>query len=190
VEDLSREVLREQFETNLFGWHQLTVAVLPAMRRQGRGRIVQVSSVLGLVALSFRGAYNASKFALEGLSDTLRMELAGSGVELSIVEPGPIRSRFRDNARAAFERNVDVESSPFRDTYRAVRARLEAPDDDPFTLAPEAVVARIVHALESPRPRPRYYVTTPTWLLASARRLLTHRGLDRLGRWITRRETT
>jgi NAD(P)-dependent dehydrogenase (short-subunit alcohol dehydrogenase family) len=188
VEDLTREVLREQFETNLFGCHQLTCAVLPAMRGAGQGRIVQVSSVLGLVAMSFRGAYNASKFALEGLSDTLRMELHGSGITVSLIEPGPITSRFREHARAAFVRNVDVESSPFRQTYRALLARLDSSEQDPFTLPPEAVAECIVHALESRRPKPRYYVTRPTWILAGAKRLLSHRGLDRMLRFATRRE--
>jgi len=189
VEDLTREVLRAQFETNVFGWHQLTSAVLPAMRERGAGRIVQVSSVLGLVALSFRGAYNASKFALEGLSDTLRMELHGSGIHVSLIEPGPITSRFRTNALAAFRRNVDQHASAHRETYRAVLARLESSDEAPFTLEPEAVVRCIVHAAESARPQPRYYVTRPTWMLATARRVLTHRGLDRLLRRITRSET-
>ncbi len=189
VEDLSREVLRAQFETNVFGWHELTNAIIPSMRASGFGRIVQVSSVLGLVALAYRGAYNASKFALEGLSDTLRVELHGTGIHVSIVEPGPITSRFRENARVAFERNVDAEASAHRDVYRTVRERLESSDEDPFTLPPEAVVRCIVHAVEHARPQPRYYVTKPTWMLATARRLLSHRGLDRLQRAIMRRET-
>lgn len=181
VEDLSRAALREQFETNLFGPHELTRVVLPAMRARGEGRIVQNSSVLGLIALRFRGAYAASKFALEGLSDALRQELAGTGIHVSLIEPGPISSRFRANAHAAFQRHIDAEASPFRATYAAVERRLAKPGPAaPFTLGPEAVLAKLIHALEHPRPRPRYYVTVPTYLFAGLRRLLTHRALDRL----------
>ena len=181
VEDLSREVLRRQFETNVFGWHELTCRLLPVMRRQGEGRIIQNSSVLGLVALPYRGAYNASKFALEGLSDTLRMELAGSGIHVCLVEPGPIESRFRANAYASFKANVDAEHSVHRDRYRAMERRFttEGPVA-PFTLPPEAVLRKVLHALESPRPKARYYVTVPTHLLGILRRLLSSRQMDRV----------
>lgn len=181
VEDLSRDALRAQFETNLFGWHQLTCLVIPAMRRQGSGRIIQNSSVLGLVALKYRGAYNASKFALEGLTDTLRMELKGSGIHVSLVEPGPIQSRFRANAYAAFKRNIDTEASAHRETYRAVEARLANDDDEPpFTLPAEDVLPKVVHALESRRPKLRYYVTVPTYAFALLRRVLPYSWMDRL----------
>ncbi|MDX1609011.1 MAG: SDR family oxidoreductase [Halofilum sp. (in: g-proteobacteria)] len=181
VEDLSRAALRAQFETNLFGWLDLTNRVLPVMRRQGHGRIVQNSSVLGFVALKWRGAYNASKFALEGLTDTLRLELAGSGIHVSLIEPGPIESRFRANALAAYRRHIDPEHSPHREHYRATEARLESEGPPaPFTLGPEAVLVKLVHALESPRPRPRYGVTVPTHAFAWSRRLLPTRWLDRL----------
>jgi NAD(P)-dependent dehydrogenase (short-subunit alcohol dehydrogenase family) len=189
LEDLSREALRAQFETNVFGWHDLTCRLLPVMRAAGEGRIVQNSSVLGLVSLRFRGAYNASKHAVEALSDTLRMELAGSGVHVSLIEPGPVRSDFRVNARRMFERNVDRDASPFRDAYEAVLRRLSDPVDAPFTLLPEAVVARLVHALESPRPRPRYYVTVPTHVFGVLRRVLPTRALDAALLWVSRRET-
>jgi NAD(P)-dependent dehydrogenase (short-subunit alcohol dehydrogenase family) len=181
VEDLRREVLRAQFETNLFGWHELTCRVLPVMRRQGYGRIIQNSSVLGLVALPLRGAYNASKFALEGLTDTLRLELHGSGIHVCLVEPGPIESRFRANAFQAWRRNIDKTHSPFRMQYEAMEARLtkEGPAV-PFTLPPEAVLKKVIHALESPRPRARYYVTFPTYLFGTLRRLLSSRALDRI----------
>ena len=155
VEDLPRAVLREQFETNLFGTHELTCAVLPAMRRQGHGRIVHNSSVLGLVAMPFRGAYNASKFALEGLADTQRLELRGTGIHISLIEPGPILSRFRVNALERFRANIDMEVSVHRDAYRRMLARLEREGAAvPFTRGPEAVERRLVHALESRRPRP------------------------------------
>ena len=189
VEDLSRETLRAQFETNVFGTHDLTRRLLPAMRAAGEGRIVQNSSVLGLVSLRFRGAYNASKHALEALSDTLRLELAGSGVSVSLIEPGPVRTEFRRNARRQFELNVERDESVFRDTYEAVLRRLEDPEDTPFTVPPETVVRKLVHALESPRPRARYYVTVPTWVLGNLRRVLSTRALDAVLLWVSRRET-
>lgn len=179
VEDLATDVLRAQFETNFFGWHELTCRVLPVMRRQGYGRIIQNSSLLGLVALKWRGAYNASKFAIEGLTDTLRMELSGSGVHVSLIEPGPIVSRFRENAYEAFEANIDTENTPHREAYRRVRARLASEDQtQPFTLPGDAVLRKVVHALESSRPRPRYYVTMPTYALGFLRRVLSTRWLD------------
>ncbi|WP_018232068.1 SDR family oxidoreductase [Thioalkalivibrio thiocyanodenitrificans] len=189
VEDLSRGVLRAQLETNLLGWLELTNRVLPVMRRAGEGRIIQNSSVLGLVSLPFRGAYNCSKHALEGLTDTLRLELAGSGVHVSLVEPGPVESRFRANAHAAFLRNIDRERSVFRERYAAAERRLtrEGPAA-PFTLPPEAVLKKVIHALESPRPRARYYVTVPTYLLGTLRRLLSTALLDRVLLAVARRE--
>jgi len=181
VEDLSREALRAQFETNLFGTHELTRLVLPVMRRQGYGRIINNSSVLGFVALPFRGAYNASKFALEGLSDTLRLELKDSGIHVSLIEPGPITSRFRDNAHAMYQRYIDAEHSVHRDSYRGMERRLQKPGPAaPFTLPPEAVLKKVIHVLESPRPRIRYYVTVPTWLFATIRHFLSFRAMDRL----------
>ncbi len=185
VEDLSRESLRAQFETNLFGWHELTCLILPVMRKQGYGRIIQNSSVLGLVALKFRGAYNASKYALEGLSDTLRLELHGTNIHISLIEPGPIESRFRANGIAHFKNNIDIEHSPFREQYQKTLARLSSKGSVArFTLPAEAVLKKVIHALESPHPQPRYYVTFPTWLFGSLRRILTSRGLDRLLRKI------
>ena len=181
VEDLSREVLREQFETNLFGWHELTRLVIPVMRRQGHGRIIQNSSVLGFVALRYRGAYNASKYALEGLTDTLRLELAGSGIHVSLIEPGPIASRFRENAFKAYQRNINPQGSPHQDMYRHMEARLTRPGPAvPFTLPAEAVLKKVIHALESRRPRARYYVTFPTWLFGFLKRILSSRLLDRV----------
>ncbi len=179
VEDLSREALRDQFETNLFGTQELTNQAIPVMRWQGRGRILYVSSVLGLVAFPYRGAYVASKFALEGLADTLRLELAGTGIHVCLIEPGPILSRFRDNAHAAYQGHIHAEASPHREKYAAMEARLlKKGPAAPFTLPPEAVLKRVIHALESPRPRARYPVTAPTWLFAVLRRLLPTRALD------------
>jgi NAD(P)-dependent dehydrogenase (short-subunit alcohol dehydrogenase family) len=179
VEDLRREVLRAQFETNLFGWLELTNLIIPVMRRQGHGRIIQNSSLLGLVALPYRGAYIASKYALEGLSDTLRLELHGSGIFVSLIEPGPVGSRFRANAMRAYQQNIDTEHSVHRTQYRATEARLNKPGPAaPFTLPPEAVLKKVVHALESRRPRARYYVTVPTYLFGYLKRVLPTRWLD------------
>ncbi len=179
VEDLSREVLRRQFETNLFGWHELTRRLLPIMRRQGVGRIIQNSSVLGLVALPYRGAYTASKFALEGLSDTLRLELYGTDIHVSLIEPGPIDSRFRTNAFRAFKANIDADHSLHRDRYQAMQSRLTKEGAAvPFTLPPDAVLKKVIHALESSRPKSRYYVTFPTFLFGFLRRMLSSRRLD------------
>nr|WP_163500226.1 SDR family oxidoreductase [Halomonas socia] len=181
VEDLSREVLREQLETNLLGTHELTTRVLPMMRAQGYGRIVHNSSVLGFAALPYRGAYVCSKFALEGLTDTLRQELTGSGIHVSLIQPGPIASRFRENAYQAFKANVDTTHSAHADTYRKVEARLASQEGKaPFTLGPEAVVDKLIHALESRRPKPRYAVTVPTHLFAALKRVLSTRSMDRV----------
>ena len=184
VEDLSREVLRAQFETNLFGWHELTRAVIPVMRAAGRGRIIQNSSVLGFAAMAYRGAYNASKFALEGLSDTLRLELRGSGIEVILIEPGPVESRFRANSYRKYRETIDRDRSVFATTYAAMEARLtqEGPTT-PFTLPPEAVLKKVVHALESRRPRPRYYVTLPTHAFGLLKRVLGTRSMDALLAW-------
>lgn len=189
VEDLSREVLRAQFETNLFGTLELTNRIIPLMRQQGAGRIIINSSVLGLVTLPYRGAYSATKFALESLADTLRLELAGSGIQVSLIEPGPIESRFRANSLKMFKRTIDIAVSAHRHHYEGVLRRLEKPGPAaPFTLPPEAVLRRIIHALESPRPRRRYYVTFPTYLFATLRRVLPYAALDRMLARVSRGE--
>jgi NAD(P)-dependent dehydrogenase (short-subunit alcohol dehydrogenase family) len=178
VEDLTRDVLRDQFEANVFGWHDLTRRFIPAMRAQGQGRIVFCSSVLGLMAAPYRGAYCASKFAVEALADTLRMELAGSGIHVALIEPGPIASRFVEHAVEAYRRNIDLEGSAHRDIYRERIARMEEGGKQTFKLGPEAVVAKLMHALESRAPRPRYFVTLPTYAVALLRRILPTRVLD------------
>lgn len=186
IEDLSRDVLRAQLETNLLGWLELTNRIIPVMRRQGHGRIVQNSSVLGFATLMWRGAYNTSKFALEGLTDTLRLELHGSGIDVCLIQPGPIASRFRANAWQAYQRNIRPAGSAHEATYRRLEQRLQSEDEPaPFTLGPEAVCRALVHALESGRPRARYRVTLPTTLLALCRWLLPVRLLDRLLRRIS-----
>jgi NAD(P)-dependent dehydrogenase (short-subunit alcohol dehydrogenase family) len=181
VEDLSREAMRQQFETNVFGWMELTNLVIPVMRTQGHGRIIQNSSILGIVAMSMRGAYNASKFAIEGFSDTLRLELAGTDIHVSLIEPGPIESRFRANAYLAFQQHIEVENSVHHERYAKMIGRFEKIGNvQPFTLPPEAVLKRVVHALESRQPKIRYPVTFPTYLFSWLKRLLSNRMLDRI----------
>lgn len=184
VEDLDRAALRAQFETNLFGAHALTRACLPVMLAAGAGRIIQISSILGRICLTNRGAYNASKHALEALMDTLRLELHGTGIQVSLVEPGPVESRFRANALLAFRRHVDVDASRHRGLYRAVIERLSRTGNAPFTLPAEAVLAPLRHALESRRPRTRYPVTLPAKVLPKLKRMLTDRAMDRLLRTV------
>ncbi|MEQ1816817.1 MAG: SDR family oxidoreductase [Nitrosomonas sp.] len=179
VEDLNRDALRAQFETNVFGWQELTNLAIPVMRRQGYGRIIQNSSVLGFVSLPFRGAYNASKYAIEGLSDTLRLELRGTNIYVSLIEPGPIDSQFRMNAVKALAKYIDIENSFHREKYQGVLTRLNKQGPAvPFTLPPEAVLKRVIHALEAAKPQPRYFVTFPTYLFGILKRILSARALD------------
>lgn len=180
VEDLPRGALREIFETNLFGTHDLTRRVIPAMRAQGHGRIVTCSSVLGLVPMKWRGAYSASKFALEGLTDTLRLEMRDTPIRVILIEPGPVTSKIRVNSIPHFERWIDWESSARADQYRSslLKRLYEDRGRDVFELPPSAVSRKLIRALESPHPRPRYFVTAPTHLMNAARRLLPTRALD------------
>ncbi|MDG3580341.1 SDR family oxidoreductase [Rhizobium sp. YJ-22] len=173
VEDLPTDALRAQFETNVFGWHELTRQVIPFMRRRGEGRIVQCSSILGLVPYRYRGAYTASKFALEGLSVTLRMELEGSGIHVSLIEPGPIASRFTATALKHIEAVIDLENSAHAEEYRRQLARLNGTGPvNRYKLGPEAVYAALKHALTAPRPRPHYPVTIPARRGVALKRLL------------------
>jgi len=179
VEDLTRETLRKNFETNIFGTHELTTLIVPVMRKQGYGRIIQNSSVLGFISLPYRGAYNASKHALEGLTDTLRLELHETNIKISLIEPGPITSKFRANAFASYQKNINKENSFHRETYEAMERRLTKQGPAaPFTLPPEAVLKKVIHALESPSPKIRYYVTFPTYLFGTLKRLLPGKWLD------------
>jgi len=178
VEDLSRQTLRSQFETNIFGTQELTNLVLPAMRACKEGRIIQNSSVLGIVSMRYRGAYNASKYALEGLSDTLRLELMGTNIFVSLIEPGPISSNFRKNALAKFIQNIDTKKSAHEKEYEQKLESLKSEDDVPFTLGSDAVFKALLHALESKKPRARYRVTTPTKLFAILKRVLSSYVLD------------
>lgn len=179
LEDLSADLLRAQFDANFFGWHELTRNVIPVMRRQGRGRIVMNSSVLGLVAMGYRGAYVATKFALEGYSDALRIELSGTGIHVSVIEPGPIRTEFTRTALRHAEK-IDVEGSPHRDFYRRRLASMAEGGNSFGEMGPEAVLKALVAACESRNPKPQYFVTRPTAMAAAARRLLPKRSLDAL----------
>ena len=181
VEDLSRDVLRFQFETNLFGTHELTNLLIPIMRKQGHGRIIYNSSVLGLVAMKYRGAYNASKFALEGLADTLRLELYLTNIHISLIEPGPILSNFRNNAYMLYKQNIDPTHSFHKFAYQAMEARLQKEGAAvPFTLPATAVSEKVIQALETKQPKMRYYVTFPTYLFAFLKRILPMSWLDTL----------
>lgn len=201
VEDLRVEVLRDQFEANFFGWHDLTTRLIPAMRDRASGRIVQCSSVLGIIAAPYRGAYNASKFALEGLTDTLRLELHGSGIRVSSIQPGPIRSRFTQRALNALRDNIDTVGSRHHALYAKRIAELEAtagtepaPLEAPeqsrkitgngflpqYRLGPDAVLDCLIHATESANPKPHYHVTYTTRMAALARRLLPDRWQEKL----------
>jgi NAD(P)-dependent dehydrogenase (short-subunit alcohol dehydrogenase family) len=181
VEDVPREALERQLAVNVVGTHDVTRRLLPMMLSHGAGRIVVNSSILGLVAMPWRGAYNASKFALEGLFDTLRLELHGSGVAVSLIEPGPVATRFRAHARDAFYAHIDAASSRHARTYQALRARLDSTDAaGGFTLPAESIMKPLIHALESPRPRRRYLLTTPAKVLGPLRNVLPSGLLDAL----------
>ena len=179
LEDLPTQALREQFETNFFGWHHLVKQVLPIMRMQGYGRIVQNSSVLGFAAMSYRGAYNASKFAIEGWTDTLRLELANTNIKISLIEPGPIETQFRKNAHKALIKWINFDQSVHHEEYeKRLKALENQTSTNAFVLPPESCVAPLLHALEAKKPRIRYRITTPTKIFAVLKRLLSSRTLD------------
>ena len=175
VEDIPRQAMREIYETNLFGYHDLTCRIIPYMRQQGSGRIINCSSILGFVTLPWRGPYNSTKFALEGLTETMRVELRGTGIHVALIEPGPITTKIRINSRPHFEKWVDWENSSHTNYYRDIlmpRLYDDRPIKDAFELPVQAVTKKLIHALESPRPKTRYFVTTPTYLAAIMKRIL------------------
>ncbi len=184
VEDISTDVLREQFEINFFGLHELTRQATKIMRRQGYGRIIQHSSVLGLISLRFRGAYNASKYAIEGLCDTLRLELMETDIYVCTINTGPVRSDFRKNAIKMFKKNVASEGSVFEREYKEELLSVKEKDNDPFTKDSDIVIKNILHALEAKNPQPRYYNTQATHLLGGLKRVLSTSVLDRILRKI------
>ncbi len=179
LEDVSREALRQQFETNVFGLHELTQKLIPTFLRQDDARVIQNSSILGFLGMSGRGAYCASKYALEGLTDVMRLELRNTPIKISLIEPGPILSNFRNNSLRVLKQNIDIENSRHRELYETAITRMETEGPAvPFTLPPEAVTKRVIRILESRNPKPRYYVTTPTYVLAAIKRLLPHRAFS------------
>ena len=181
LEDTATDGLRAIFEANFFGWHELTRQVIPVMRQQGAGRIVQCSSILGFAAARMRGPYVSTKFAVEGYTDVLRLELRGTGIHPILLEPGPIGTRIRVNAQKHYEKWVEKQDTPWAGFYRkTLEPRLYAVDPAPerFELTCEATTNKLIHALESPRPRARYYVTTPTYIVGYLKRLLPTRWLD------------
>lgn len=180
AEDLPRGALREIFEANVFGWHDLTRRVIPVMRAQGHGRIVNCSSVLGLVAAPWRAAYVSTKYALEGLTDTLRIEMRDTPIKVILIEPGPVTSKIRMNSIAHFEKWIDWKNSPRRAQYEAslLKRLYESRGPDKFELPPSAVTTKLLRALTASNPAPRYYVTTPTYLMGALRRILPSRALD------------
>lgn len=181
VEDLPVGALREIFETNVFGWHELTRLVIPVMRRQGHGRIINCSSVLGFVGMKWRGAYVASKFALEGLTDVLRIEMRDTPIKVILIEPGPVTSKIRENAIPHYEKWIDWKNSPRREMYKDLQSRLyEDSGPDQFELPAAAVTKKLLHALTAKHPKPRYYVTFPTYMAGILRRILPTRWLDAL----------
>ena len=181
LEDISTEVLKEQFETNFFALHELTRQSVKIMRQQGYGRIIQHSSVLGLVSLRFRGAYNASKYAIEGLCDTLRLELKDTNIHVSTVNTGPVHSDFRKNAVKKFKQNVDITTSVFEREYKSqLLESNENKKNDPFTKDSIVVIKNILHAFESKKPKPRYYNTSATHILGSLKRILSTSMLDKI----------
>ena len=184
LEDLSRDAMSANLNANFLGWHDLTIQVLPAMRAQGHGRIVNCSSVMGFVSTPYRGAYSASKFAVEAWSDALRMEMADLNIHVALIEPGPIKTDFRKNAVKRFEQWVDWENSPRADDYRSflLDKLQKGSNKSTFAKPPSAVSEKLLHAIASPRPKARYYVTAPTYGADFLRRFLPTTLLDRLMR--------
>ncbi|MDI9818756.1 MULTISPECIES: SDR family NAD(P)-dependent oxidoreductase [unclassified Legionella] len=189
LEDVSREALRLQFETNVFGLMDLTRLVIPVMRKQGHGRIINISSILGLISMPFRGAYNASKYAVEGLSDTLRLELQPSGIQVITIEPGPIESRFRENAVNGSLKLINSENSHFKAQYQLMLGDFQQKKSDSvFTRGTDAVIAKLIHAIESNKPRVKYRVTFPAHFFAFLKRVLTVRMLDSILSRVSKKE--
>jgi short-subunit dehydrogenase len=177
IDSLTRDMMRTQFETNVLGPMELIIQLLPIMRQQGHGRIIQNTSILGTITMPYYGAYTASKFALEAFSSTLRQELRGTSIFVSIIAPGPIESQFRETAYARFKETIKQNTLPLHKKLE----QFFSPKSDarpPFTLPPEAVVKKLIHALESRKPKAHYYVTIPAHLMALLRRVLPESAMD------------
>jgi len=172
MEDLSREAMRRQFEVNVFGLQELNNLLVPVFRKQGAGRIVNVSSVVGRISLPFLGIYCASKFALEAMSDSLRVELVDSGIAVSLIEPGPIITQFRRNAVDQAEEQISLEDAEYgKLMIKEIKRRRERQKKEDFwNKPPEAVAVKIAHALESSKPKRRYCVTPAAYFGTYMRR--------------------
>jgi NAD(P)-dependent dehydrogenase (short-subunit alcohol dehydrogenase family) len=189
LEDISRETLRKQFETNVFGLMELTNLAIPVMRKQGQGRIINLSSILGLISMPFRGAYNASKYAVEGLSDTLRLELQSSGIKVITIEPGPIESSFRDNFVDSSLRNITIEQSYFQKQYETMLTSYkQTKTNSMFTKKPDAVINKLIHAIEAKSPKAKYPVTMPAHLFIFLKRILSAKQLDKFFLFLSKKE--
>lgn len=181
LEDLSTQGLREQFNTNFFGWHHLTTQLIPHFRQQSYARIVQNSSVLGFAAMKYRGAYNSSKFAIEGWTDTLRLELANTNIRISLIEPGAIETQFRANALRAFKQWIDIDNSVHQQEYQSQIDRLSRTHSrNKYALPAESCLPSIIHALEADNPKLRYRITKPTKMIAILKRLLPGKTIDKI----------
>jgi short-subunit dehydrogenase len=175
IEAISLDAVRTEFETNVFGYIRMAQLVLPGMRRAGKGRIINVSSVAGRVTMPGAGAYAASKYAIEAISDALRFEVRGFGVDVIVIEPGPIRSEFTATANAGL---AAVDAGPYGD-YHAAVAKSDAEADESFIAGkPEHVARAIERAITADRPHPRYRVTPIARLLPKVRGALGDRGFD------------
>lgn len=178
IEDLSREAFREQFETNVFGLVELTNNVIPYMREQGFGQIINISSILGLVCLPYRGAYCASKYAVEAISDTLRLELADSPIDVSLIEPGPIESYFRQTSIEKALETINIEQSVHQKQYQKLLSEQQSGKPIAFSKPGIAVAKKVLKAIEARKPKARYKVTTPAHVLSFIKRLLSDKQLD------------
>ncbi len=180
IEEVPIDAVRKQFETNVFGLIRLTQLVLPGMRRQRWGRIINVSSMGGKMVFPGGGMYHASKFAVEAISDALRFEVKPFGIDVSIIEPGAIRTQFLDTSLGAMPNGDD--DSPYASFRQSVDARYRATGNGPLSAGPEIVAKAIEHAITSKRPRTRYPLTAGARTMLFARRVLPDRGWDALMR--------
>ena len=176
VEEVTLEEWRAQFDVNLFGTLAVTQAVLPAMRKQQRGRIINVSSVAGKLGIPFAAPYCASKHAIEAMSDALRVEVAPFGIHVVLIEPGPIESRFGDRARSGVAPLLS-RPGPYRELYTLAERAMDV-EFQRGKLPAEAVASVIAGAIESGRPRPRYPVGSLARAFIVLRRVLPDRWLD------------
>jgi NAD(P)-dependent dehydrogenase (short-subunit alcohol dehydrogenase family) len=177
VETVPLDDVRRQFETNVFGLLRMSQLVLPGMRREGRGRIVNVSSMGGKLTFPGGGIYHATKHAVEAISDAMRFEVRGFGVQVVVIEPGLIRTNFGDAAVASVPR----EGGPYGEFNSAVASTTAGAYDGPLGrlgAGPEAVAKVIERALTADRPRTRYKVTASARVLMAQRALLPDRAWD------------